>query len=85
LHEEIGEGAVLLFRKGWQEMLKFTLATAVLRFKRPSMRTVGAIHDPVHEAMHARTRSRAAVRRLRASSVHDPYVDLAPLDLTRRH
>ena len=66
-------------------MLKFTLATAVLRFKRSSMRTVGAIHDPVHEAMHARTRSRDATRRLRASSVHDPYVDLSPLDLTRRH
>jgi hypothetical protein len=66
-------------------MLKFTLATATLRFKRSSMRTVGAIHDPVHEAMHARTRSRDATRRLRASSVHNPYVDLSPLDLTRRH
>ena len=66
-------------------MLKFTLATATLRFKRSSTRTLGVIHDPVHEAMHARTRSRDATRRVRASSVHDPYVDLSPLDLTRRH
>ena len=33
----------------------------------------------------ARTRSRGATRRLRASRAHEPYVDLSPLDLTRRH
>jgi hypothetical protein len=38
-----------------------------------------------HAAMHARTRSRDATRHLRASGVHEPYFDLSPLDLTRRH
>jgi hypothetical protein len=41
---------------------------------------------PRHDDVHARTRSREATRRLRASRVHDPYVDLGCLDLTRaRH
>ena len=34
---------------------------------------------------YLRTRSRDATRRLRASKVHEPYVDFSPLDLTRRH
>ncbi len=38
-----------------------------------------------HAAMRAATRSRNATRRLRASGVHDPYFDLSPLDLARRH
>ncbi len=33
----------------------------------------------------ARTRSRDATRRLRAHKAHEPYVDLGPLDLTKRH
>ena len=38
-----------------------------------------------HAARHAATRSRDATRRLLASGVHDPYFDLSPLDLRRRH
>ena len=38
-----------------------------------------------HAAMHAATRSRNATRRLRPSGVHEPYFDLSPLDLARRH
>ena len=33
----------------------------------------------------AGTRSRDATRRLRASKAHEPYVELGPLALTRRH
>jgi hypothetical protein len=33
----------------------------------------------------AGTRGRDATRRLRAYGGHEPYVDLGPLDLTRRH
>ena len=33
----------------------------------------------------ASTRGRDATRRLRASRVHEPYVDLGPLSLERRH
>ena len=39
--------------------------------------------DDVHAARHAATRTRDATRRLRASTLHDPYVYLSPLDLTR--
>jgi hypothetical protein len=35
--------------------------------------------------MHARTRSRDATRRLRASRMHDPHVHLGALGLNRRH
>lgn len=42
-------------------------------------------HTAGQTAMHARTRSRDATRRLRASGTHTPYVDLGPLDLARRH
>jgi hypothetical protein len=35
--------------------------------------------------MHARTRSRDATRRLRASRAHDPYVRLGSLGLNQRH
>lgn len=66
-------------------MPKFILATAALLLRRSSTPTTDAIHDPSHEAMHARTRSRETTRRLRASAVHDRYVDLSPLDLSRRH
>jgi hypothetical protein len=39
-----------------------------------------------HAAMHAATRRRDSTRRLRASRVHECYVDLGPLDLRRtRH
>ncbi len=39
-----------------------------------------------HAARHAATRTRDATRRLRASTLQDPYVSLGPLDLTRtRH
>ena len=57
-------------------MPKFTLAAVVgLIPPRPS----GA------DQMHARTRTRDATRRLRASKVHQLYIDFSPLDLTRRH
>ena len=41
--------------------------------------------DAAHAARHAATRGRDATRRLRASGIHEPYVDLSPLDLVRRH
>ncbi len=63
------------------EMPKFILATAALLLRRPFPPTDDAHDDP----LHAKTRSREAARRLRASRVHDPYFDLGPLDLTRRH
>ena len=58
-------------------MPKFILATVALFLGRqgPS----GA------DAMHARTRSRDATRRLRASRVHDPYSHLSALGLNQRH
>lgn len=40
---------------------------------------------PPHDRMHETTRSRTASRRQRASRLHDPYFDLSPLDLSRRH
>jgi hypothetical protein len=39
-----------------------------------------------HAAAHVATRSRNDTRRLRASGVNEPFVNLGPLDLTRtRH
>ena len=62
-------------------MPKFILATVALfvgREGRPSETTA-------HDAMHARTRSRDATRRLRASRTHDPYFHLGALGLNKRH
>lgn len=38
-----------------------------------------------HDALHAKTRSRDATRRLRASRMHDPYFHLGSLGLNKRH
>ena len=62
-------------------MPKFILATAALLLARPVAPSAEAAHD----TMHARTRTREATRRLRASRIHEPYFDLSPLDLGRRH
>ena len=61
-------------------MPKFILATVALFLGRegPSVATA-------HDAMHARTRSRDATRRLRASRAHDPHSHLGALGLNRRH
>jgi len=57
-------------------MPKFILAAVVRLFPlRPSQA----------DQMHLKTRSRDATRRLRASKVHQPYIDVSPLDLTMRH
>ena len=65
-------------------MPKFILASAALLLRRPF--TLGAdARDPLHEAMHARTRTRHATRRLRESHIDGSYFDLGPLALTRRH
>ncbi len=61
-------------------MPKFILATVALLFGRPFPLAAKA-----HDAMHAATRTRSATHHLRASRIHDPYVDLSPLDLSRRH
>jgi hypothetical protein len=61
-------------------MPKFILATAALLLGRE-----GPLEAPAHEAMHARTRSRDATRRLRASRMHDPYFHLGALALNKRH
>jgi hypothetical protein len=76
LHNAGGEGDKLFSRRE-QEMPKLILAAVVwLAEPRP----------PRHDDVHARTRSRDATRRLRASRVHEPYVDLSSLDLSRtRH
>lgn len=65
-------------------MPKFILATAAFLLRRPFPPAADA-HGTMHEVMHARTRTRDATRRLRASRIHDPYFDLSPLELTRRH
>ncbi|MDQ3639763.1 MAG: hypothetical protein M3426_17575 [Actinomycetota bacterium] len=67
-------------------MPKLILATAtvLLLGRSPSARKAADGHDGVHSALHARTRSRDATRRLRASGAYEPYFDLAPLNLARR-
>ena len=62
-------------------MPKLILA-AIAWFHRPGSSSTA---DAAHAAMHAATRSRGATRRLPASGIHEPYVDLSPLDLRRRH
>ena len=57
-------------------MPKLIVATAAWLFGEAPPRTGHA---------KARTRSRDATRRLRAYNAHEPYVDLGPLDLARRH
>ena len=61
-------------------MPKFILATVALFVGREG--TSGAT---AHDAMHARTRSRDATRRLRASRMHDPHSHLGALGLNPRH
>ena len=61
-------------------MPKFILATVALFLGRQ-----GSSGAAAHDAMHARTRSREATRRLRASRVHDPYFHLGSLGLNKRH
>ncbi len=63
-------------------MHKFTLAKAAILTGRPFPPATVA---KTHEALHARTHTRDATRRLRASRIHEPYFDLSPLDPTRRH
>jgi hypothetical protein len=63
------------------KMPKFVLLAAALLLGghgKPSAETA-------HDLMSARTRTREATRRLRAARIHDPYFDLSPLDLSRRH
>jgi hypothetical protein len=62
-------------------MPKLILVTTALLLRRPFPPT----GETDHEVMHARTRTREAARRLRASRVHDQYFDLSALDLSRRH
>jgi hypothetical protein len=66
-------------------MPKFVLATAALLLRRPSPPAAAGAHDATHGATHAKTRTRDATRRLRASRIHQPCVDLGPLALSRRH
>ncbi len=61
-------------------MPKFILATVTLFLGRE-----GPSGAAAHDAMHARTRSRDATRRLRASRMHDPYFPLGALGLNKRH
>lgn len=59
-------------------MPKLILTTAALLLRRP-------FPPAAQDFTHARTRTREATRRLWTSRVHDPYFDLSPLELTRRH
>ena len=61
-------------------MPKFILATVTLFLRRE-----GPSGATAHDAMHDRTRSRDATRRLRASRMHDPHVHLGALGLNQRH
>ena len=61
-------------------MPKFILATVALFLGRQ-----GPSGATAHEALHARTRSRDATRRLRASRTHDPHSHLGALGLNQRH
>ena len=84
---KVGEREAPSPEKEDKKVPKFILATAALLLRRPFPPPAAASsHDEaVHEAMHARTRTREATRRLRASRIHEPYVDLGPLDLSKRH
>ena len=62
-------------------MPKLILAAAALLLDRPS----SARDEAARSTMHARTRSREAVRRLRASNAHEAHPDLRALELTMRH
>jgi len=66
------------FSRKETEVPKLILATvASLVEPRPSRR---------YDDVHARTRSRDASRRLHASKLYEPYVNISALDLTRtRH
>jgi hypothetical protein len=61
-------------------MPKFILVTVALFLGRE-----GPSGATAHDAMHDRTRSRDATRRLRASRTHDPYFHLSSLGLNKRH
>ena len=61
-------------------MPKFILATVALFLGRQ-----GPSGAAAHDAMHARTRTRDATRRLRASRAHDPYYHPGALGLNKRH
>ena len=74
------EGPLSAQREKEDEMPKFILATVALFLGRQ-----GPSGATAHDAMHARTRSRDATRRLRASRTHDPYFHLSSLGLNKRH
>jgi hypothetical protein len=61
-------------------MPKLVLAAVGLLFGRE-----GPSEANAHDALHARTRSRDATRRLRASHMQDPYFHLSSLGLNKRH
>ncbi len=61
-------------------MPKFILSTVALFLGRQ-----GPSGATAHDAMHARTRTRDATRRLRASRVHDRYSHFSSLGLNQRH
>jgi hypothetical protein len=62
-------------------MPKLILAAAALLLDRPRP----ARDEAARSAMHARTRSREAVRRLRTSNAHEARPELRALELTMRH
>ncbi len=61
-------------------MPKFILATVALFLGRR-----GPSGAAARDAMHAKTRSRDATRRLRGSRVREPYFQLGALGLNQRH
>ena len=60
-------------------MPKLILAAVALFLGREGRSRVTA-----RDALHARTRSRDATRRLRSSRMHDPYFHLSALGLNKR-
>ena len=61
-------------------MPKLILAAVALLLDRPP----SARDEAACLAMHVRTRSREATRRLRASNAHEAHPDLRALELTMR-
>ena len=77
LHNAGGEGAYAFSRKEC-EVPKLILSVVAGLHKPGPPRTC-----ETYAVRRAATRTRDTTRRLRASTLHDPYVYLGPLDLTR--
>ena len=82
LHNASGEEESILFSRRKEREMPNLILSAMAWLHQPGPPRAG----DAHAARHAATRTREASRRLRASALHDPYVSVGALDLTRtRH